>query len=1339
MLDQFRIAHECIKLFHSKGIKVSMDELASSLKISKRTIYENFSSKTELVNFVLNYFSDYLDKNYQMYIDDNRLSDYEKIESILNIIPQELCFTNEQKKSIKETYPDIYQEYIKRIDLRWNKIFNLVDKILINDFYKAINKSLIRVIYISSLEEIAQKAKTNEEFNEYKKGVIQIIIKAIQSSTPVVTGGVKLLDLLAKFSIGVLVFDINDKFSPIYMSKGYYSLFDENEVNPSMDVFSKIYEDDMHILYEAINSKVGDHDTIQIEYRIKTNKGIKWHRTRCIRIEIEGYQNAFLGVISDTTDIHEKESELRLEKERLAQAFEQTDVSIWEYDIKTKKLFLSDKLAKLYGYNSKNIYDVPRSVISSGKVHKNSIDTYNQFYKDILDGRETGKCVIQHINNDNKYIWIKLSYKTIYENEKPVKAIGIIEKQEDIVNIISKFEQEKSFVNILKNELLLTIQYNVSNKKIRGLHVNKELEYNFIDENYTYQEFFEAVLSHIANKEDEKLFYDLFNEDQLNEYFEISKSSKHLNYRSKDKDGNIKWLSYTVNFLYEPFTGSRYIFGYVRDIDNKMKLELELNRKVEYDLITRVYIEQVMKNITNYAIYKNAVSNNDCFFAIIELEKLNQIKRLYGLDGAEKILFHIGRILRICFNNKYIVGRIPEKQFAIFFPKVEDKKAVRLLVENALISAVDSYTFSSSNLKKVKLNVSLFSTSINRASFERLYENCNKQLELIEGNDELLNIVDNFDDLIDQDNIQDLYDLNSEDSDFFNQSKVIKKIMSYSDTEQKINYILKIINDYYGAFRTSIFKKEDKFIKIIYENTVGNIIDFDNFEIDITKYPALIAIDRYKKLAIVNDVENIKNIYPKEYNLMKSYNLYSIIVIPLIDSKKVIAYLTITNQKTNINKKDFAITLSYFLGKEIIELNIAKEEKFLLDFDEQTNLQNYKKFGETINNLKHNAISSLGICCVKLNHFREMTYEYGLNHTNELITKLATILTKIFNLNELYRFDNDTFYILSIDVDYESFKKKINKLIKELSKNMTNLINIGFTWSDVDLNVEKMLKHAEELMKLNPLDSKDNNKEFNEKLKELDYALDANWFEVFLQPKFNTIDKTIVAAEALLRINHPQYGIISPAQFIPILEKDKLIGKVDLYVFEQVCKILQRWKKEKRKLIPISINYSRVTILENGIMKKTLALMKKYKIDSSLIEIEITESVGNLEKQTLINISKSFIENGIRLTLDDFGSEYSNLNTLALIPFYAVKLDKSLINDIVTNKRNQILVENVILTCNKLGINTVIEGVETELQYQEIKKYNCGLIQGYYFDKPIRVSLFEEKYNSIDIKKLQNV
>ena len=87
----------------------------------------------------------------------------------------------------------------------------------------------------------------------------------------------------------------------------------------------------------------------------------------------------------------------------------------------------------------------------------------------------------------------------------------------------------------------------------------------------------------------------------------------------------------------------------------------------------------------------------------------------------------------------------------------------------------------------------------------------------------------------------------------------------------------------------------------------------------------------------------------------------------------------------------------------------TKEEKFLLDFDEQTNLQNYKKFGETINNLKHNAISSLGICCVKLNHFREMTYEYGLNHTNELITKLATILTKTFNLNELYRFDNDTF------------------------------------------------------------------------------------------------------------------------------------------------------------------------------------------------------------------------------------------------------------------------------------------------------------------------------------------
>lgn len=672
MLDEKKIVQGCLKLFNTKGIKSSMDELASSLKMSKRTIYERFTSKVELIQFVIDYYTDYLDNEYKEVIKNDSLNDYEKLESIFNIIPKELCFSEEQRKSINQFYPDIYNEYIKRTEIRWRKTMLLVDKLISNDYSKTINKELIKILYMSSIEGVAKKATNDEEFTTYKKGLSQLLIKAIQSSTPIVTGGIKLLDLLAKFSIGVIIFSYIDGVYPIYLSHGYYTLFDDNHIIEN-NLLENVHDDDRVEFEKIIKDGIDKQTNIQYEYRFKTSKGYKWHKTRCIPIEYEGYKNVFLAVISDTTESHIRENELHIEKERLALAFEQTNISIWEYDIKCKKLLLSGALAKLYGYQHTQIVDVPRSIISSHMIHKNSVDVYEKFYKDIALGKETGTCIIQHKNFEDKYVWIKLSYRSIFEDGKPVKAIGIIEKQENAVDVISKFEQEKSITKLLEKELLVTIQYNVSNHKVAELYVNKELEYNFIESGYDYQQFFDKVIEHISNDEDKKQFNELFNESKLNEYFEISKSSKHLNYRSIDNDGHIKWYSFTVNFLYEPFTGDRYIFGYIRDIDLKMKLELELDRKVEYDLITRVYIEQVMKKITNYAISKNNTSSDKCCFVLLEIENLNQLKRLYGLDGAEKILFHIGRILRVCFNNKYIVGRIPEKQFGIFLPKIEDE------------------------------------------------------------------------------------------------------------------------------------------------------------------------------------------------------------------------------------------------------------------------------------------------------------------------------------------------------------------------------------------------------------------------------------------------------------------------------------------------------------------------------------------------------------------------------------------------------------------------------------------------------------------------------------------
>ena len=224
----------------------------------------------------------------------------------------------------------------------------------------------------------------------------------------------------------------------------------------------------------------------------------------------------------------------------------------------------------------------------------------------------------------------------------------------------------------------------------------------------------------------------------------------------------------------------------------------------------------------------------------------------------------------------------------------------------------------------------------------------------------------------------------------------------------------------------------------------------------------------------------------------------------------------------------------------------------------------------------------------------------------------------------------------------------------------------------------------------------------------------------------------VVSAESLVRLIHPTYGLISPAKIIPILEKNKMVSVVDFYVLELVCKRLKKWQKKGRELIPISVNYSRITLLEKDVVERTINIINKYGIDKSLIEIEITETIGNMEHKFVAELAEMFMQNGIRLALDDFGSEYSSLSTLALVPFNVVKLDKSIINDIVTNKRSQVIVENVISVCKKLDMITVAEGIETESQWKEVKRMGCDLGQGYFFGKPIKIKEFEEKFLKLE-------
>ena len=201
-----------------------------------------------------------------------------------------------------------------------------------------------------------------------------------------------------------------------------------------------------------------------------------------------------------------------------------------------------------------------------------------------------------------------------------------------------------------------------------------------------------------------------------------------------------------------------------------------------------------------------------------------------------------------------------------------------------------------------------------------------------------------------------------------------------------------------------------------------------------------------------------------------------------------------------------------------------------------------------------------------------------------------------------------------------------------------------------------------------------------------------------------------------------------PNEFILEYEKTGIITKLDTYVLEEVCKLQKKWRKLNLPLLPISINESRHHLKNKNHIRELQEMINKYQADSSLIELEMTETTVVEDIFLAKKAAESVKELGFVVSMDDFGTGYSAFNILKDIEIDILKIDKEFFKNLENNKRAQIIIETIINMCKKLKIKTVAEGIETKQQVEFLKKIGCDIIQGYYFSKPIPVEEFENRY-----------
>ncbi|MEG1537337.1 MAG: GGDEF domain-containing protein, partial [Clostridiales bacterium] len=243
----------------------------------------------------------------------------------------------------------------------------------------------------------------------------------------------------------------------------------------------------------------------------------------------------------------------------------------------------------------------------------------------------------------------------------------------------------------------------------------------------------------------------------------------------------------------------------------------------------------------------------------------------------------------------------------------------------------------------------------------------------------------------------------------------------------------------------------------------------------------------------------------------------------------------------------------------------------------------------------------------------------------------------------------------------------------------------------------------------------------------MENALATRQFEVYLQPKYHTQTERIGGAEALVRWKDPQEGMLYPDEFIPLFEKNGFVAQIDLFVFEEVCRLLENWGKKGLPLLKISVNCSRIHLKLPNFLDKYRSIVEKYQLPLNMLEIEFTESAVFEDSETLSNVIREIHSIGFGCSMDDFGSGYSSLNLIREIPVDTLKLDKIFFRiggaDI---ERTESVVGSIISMAGALHMCTIAEGVEDRKQVDMLKKLKCDYIQGYYFAKPMAIADFEK-------------
>lgn len=443
-----------------------------------------------------------------------------------------------------------------------------------------------------------------------------------------------------------------------------------------------------------------------------------------------------------------------------------------------------------------------------------------------------------------------------------------------------------------------------------------------------------------------------------------------------------------------------------------------------------------------------------------------------------------------------------------------------------------------------------------------------------------------------------------------------------------------------------------------------------------------------------------------------------------------VGYLLVIQPSVNEAQVELLSLLGEYMTTRIMQQSVMERLEYETTHDHLTNLWNRNSFVFFTQEKAKDTYTSLGIITTDIIHLSELNEQFGYFYGSKKLVETAKQLKMMFGQYRIFRYDEDEMLVFCSDITKKEFGQKVDELKKKLEE-LPFAVSMGYSWS-ANVNFHDQIAEAEMIMgadKRRILHGMTVMQRLEQGvIDEVQDLLDRGQYLVYLQPKVDIHTGITEGAEALIRQIDQALGIVGPGMFIPVLERYNLVQMVDLYVLEEIFRYQKQEIEAGHRTIPISVNFSKKTIMYPDLIARVREMAEKYSIPRELIHIEITETVGDMDHMLVEDVANNLKSLGFRLSMDDFGSHYSNLAVLIQYDFDSAKIDRSMVTEITNNPKSRVVLDYMTSMINELGIHCIVEGIETREQVEILKGTKADMIQGYFFGKPVPQEEFYEAY-----------